>query len=1173
MKLQRLENEWSAYLASENCPPVLGLAPLSEDDCELIRQLVTEVLAQYSQPPWRLLYALLETFPASTSVWFARKAGEAYESGAFWEKFGDLIGIPVPLNHRTGLAQRFRVACRRKMSTWVAPTELGGHNIVAEFLHQAGLPLDRCQSFAQHVRKVERTFGLPDPDDAEAGEQLREAVLDSLMPVYVPTLKRALRGPAGPRICEVALNVVLKGDYKGINPRLGRELERVFESAGPGALRRSAHQPFLRLGEDLSSLEVVGPRQDPSLVGERGLTWLVDGRRYPTPRTDEFVTVVTERPRVTIELAGLAHSQMPLRTFVLRLDDLAEPFMLFDERTRRQRRAGGAVPSGSYWLLHRAADSVFGADQTYEWPEDERALTLLTLRPGSEARLESSAGGPWHFSTTLTPFFDPVGQTLTHEGWEPVHFNWAHLPFVWLPLEEAEPDRLAEWRVNAAPGGDDLGWRVSPAGEEAGGMVKCRVEAGDFLGGLPEGMHRLGLTLRRGGRARAEGHAEFWYWKGLHRHSVRGFQLTGRPANLVSSECRGFTVEETAIRHQVDPYRRHTLVFDVGGQHAIFNWAQPGVFLESLERGPGQPAKPRPHALGDAFSASLRSSRWLKIWLSGNPDWEVFVAGRRWLRSLPGDVHVREFVELSLASLALTFPLGGDVMLRAGGGEWLVARFSSPLQPVGLERVDTDVEIGYRFEFPEPVVWARPVVRDLASGRRLELEGQRVDEDGQASFATPGLPRIECASAPVAPSAGAPSGRHLTLAVPRHGWAEGFWLVELEVRRDEQSEWERAVLRGGQYAPLIIPKRGGDEQPPAGARERLFWDSFAPGSPLQEVTGLDEQGPAELFELLAELIALRQRATAAAAQNNMGWLKDAVRALSQFAGRVARQPGGDELRVRLLNLACQDSSHAGFVHLPGLLALPGIAYRELPSGYPLNDALRRCGWVAAADSVSQLVRSDFEFYGDFKFFDRDVVGCFANFAQVVMASADEPTALEFRRFNFEQYWQVVIGTLHGDNLAPDWSGEGVLLGKAHLVWALDELVRRYEQSGRELNLAAANTLLRSAHDFREWLRQRLGAKSLMPEAAWREPWPQFKSPEVDFLEAAPRFASLFALAARSAAAGWINFDEAITWLERRVPRRWMAEEGITVLVSLAPELFGNQLQFWELILRTAPHKD
>jgi hypothetical protein len=93
----------------------------------------------------------------------------------------------------------------------------------------------------------------------------------------------------------------------------------------------------------------------------------------------------------------------------------------------------------------------------------------------------------------------------------------------------------------------------------------------------------------------------------------------------------------------------------------------------------------------------------------------------------------------------------------------------------------------------------------------------------------------------------------------------------------------------------------------------------------------------------------------------------------------------------------------------------------------------------------------------------------------------------------------------------------------------------------------------------------------MSLAAWGAPWPQLVAPDSDFLESAPRFASLFALAARSAAAGLLEFDEALTWLESHVDRRSMAEEGIAVLVSLAPELFGHQLLFWELIVRTAPH--
>ena len=1162
MSLQELDVKWREYLHSEACPPVPGLAPLSEDESAVIRQLVALQLSRYQHkyPHWRIVFALLERFPACMAVWLARKAGEAYEAGAFWEKFGELIGITVPMNRRDEFARHFRRAAWTTMTTWLPPDELGGHNIVAQFLHQAGLPLDRCGGFAQHVRKVERAFGLPDIDAADAGEQLREAVLESLQSIPVPTLKRALRGSAGARICEVALAVVLKGDFAGVNPRLGQELERVFEHAGRDTLRRSAQQPFLRLGEDLGSLEIVGPKQDTNLVGINGLTWVVDSRRFPTPRTDEFVMVLTDRPRVVVELAGIVLGAYPPRTFVIRLDDLAEPFMLFDERTRKQRRAGGLIPPGRYWLLHRAADTLIGAEQCYEWPDGERALSLVRINPGTETRLESTLGGPWHFTAALTPFFDASGERLAHEKGEPIYFDWVEMPSIWLPAEETNPEGLSLWQIHLSTGHEEHTWSLSRSDEEAGGMVKCRVESGDFLAELTPGLYHINMTLRRGERTRVEGQAEYWFWQALKGQNAREFQVAGQPHNLLRSECRGFAFDGSIISHSHDQHRKHTLVFDVGNTHIHFHWAQPGVFLESLERIAGQHAKLRSHRLGEAFSANLNSSRWFRIWVAGQPEWEVLVAGQSWQRSVWGDS--REFIELSLASLAIAFPKGGDVLLRLGGSERLVARFSSPLQPISLESVDDGTRAGFRFEFSEPVLWSRPVIWELASGDRRSLDGQQIDQSGVNAFVTPDLPRIECTNVVDSDELSISSTHPLTLYVPKACWPEGLWLIELEVRRDDHSEWERVLLRGSDYAPVVVSNRQDDLS--TTTRARLLWDSFPSGAPLSDLAELDEEGSRDLFELLAELIELRQRSTAGVARRDMGWLKDSVRSLSKLAGRIALQPQGSALQIKLLNLACQDSSHAGFVYLPGLLALPGSEYRELPSGDPLNDALRLCGRIATADSVAEAVRDDFTLL------DMSVNACFANFAQVAATPEGDPTAREFNCFSHERYWLSVLGTLHRDRLAPEWTGESAL-SKDHLVWALDEFVKRYDLSSQELRLAAANALLHSASDFRLWLQQRLASKAVMSAVAWSAPWPRFEAPDVDFLETTPRFASLFALAARASAAGWLEFDEILTWLGRRVARRWMVEEGIAVLVDLAPELFGHQLLFWELIVRTAPH--
>jgi hypothetical protein len=1092
------------------------------------------------------------------AVWLARKAGEAYEAGAFWEKFGELIGINIPMTQREELAKRFRNATWTTMTTWLPPLELGGHNIVSQFLHQAGLPLDRCAGFAQLVRKVERSFGLPDIGAQDAGEQLRDAILEDLQAYPVPTLRRALQGPAGASICELALDVVLKADFTGVNPRLGQELERVFQDTQPGSLRRSASQPFLRLGNDLGSLEIVGPRQDSSLVGDRGLTWIVDGRRYPTPRTEEFVTVVTDRPRVVLELAGLRQGNMRQTPFALRLNDLAEPFMLFEERTRKHRRITGLIPPGTYWLLHRTADTLVGAEQTYEWPADDRSLSLFTIRPGMTVRLESDAGGPWPFAATLTPFFDPVGESLAHEEGEPVYFDWTQMPCVWLRTEEAEPERLEQWGVDLANADEEYRWRLSRTDEEAEAMVKCRVESGDFLAGLSPGMYRFDLVLRRGERGRAECKAEYWFWHGLKEHNVRQFQLLDRPQNLLASDCRGFAFETLKILHLTDQYRRHTLSFQVGDNRADFHWTQPGVFLESLERIAGQHARPRSHRLGEAFSASLTSSRWLRIWIAGYTNWEVLIAGRPWQRAVYGDG--REFVELSIANLALNFPQGGDILLRLGTSDQCVARFSSPLQPFAIENIEDDAHVGFRFEFSEPVVWTRPAVRELATGKRWSLEGQQLDATGQCAFESSEFPPIESKS-PRGSEELIKAGSHpVTMLVPKRGWPEGLWLIELETRRDEQSEWERVILHAYEHAPAVISNRQSDLA--ATTRASLFWGSY-PGGSLSDLAELDDEGRADLFELLAELIELRQRGAVPGVRRDLGWLKEAVRSLSRLAGRIVRQPIGEQLQLQLLNLACQDANHAGFVYLPSLLALTGNFYRELPTGDTLNDALRLCGGVAVADSVAELARHDFAF------FDMSVLGCFTNFMEVA-SPKEEGVNVEFQHFDHEKYWLQVLGQLRSDRLAADWSGEGVL-GKAHLVWALEEFVKRYETSAHDLQLGAANALLRSAASFRSWLQGRLAPKNVMSTVAWNAPWPRFAAPDVDFLESAPRFASLFALAARAAAAGWLEFDEALKWLEARVDRRWMVEEGIAVLVGLALELFGNQLLFWELIVRTAPH--
>lgn len=215
------------------------------------------------------------------------------------------------------------------------------------------------------------------------------------------------------------------------------------------------------------------------------------------------------------------------------------------------------------------------------------------------------------------------------KGDEAVCFGWSEMPFVWLPAEETDPERFTQWHVHLRDGDIEHAWRLTRTYDDAGGMAKCCIDSSDYLMRLSPGLHCLELTLRRREGSRMEAQTDYWYWQGLVRSDANGLYLAAAPKNLLHAKCRGFGFADTAIHHLNDQHRQHTLTFDVGGSVVAFHWPQPGVFLESLQRGNGQHAVPRAHHVGETFAASLNSDRWLRIWLAGQVGWEIIVAGSR----------------------------------------------------------------------------------------------------------------------------------------------------------------------------------------------------------------------------------------------------------------------------------------------------------------------------------------------------------------------------------------------------------------------------------------------------------------------------------------------------------------------------------------------------------------
>src|SRR5262249_10334782 len=151
----------------------------------------------------------------------------------------------------------------------------------------------------------------------------------------------------------------------------------------------------------------------------------------------------------TVELRGLRRDLTASRTFVTRLSDRQQPFMLFDYESRRLRREepGPTVwlPSGDHYLLHASNLCLERATDQYDWPAGQCTLSLLRVRPDAAARL-TGPSGIWNFRAAVAPFIEMQGRDVLTDDGERIHFHWNNLPPVWRPHQ---PDSLwdASWSI------------------------------------------------------------------------------------------------------------------------------------------------------------------------------------------------------------------------------------------------------------------------------------------------------------------------------------------------------------------------------------------------------------------------------------------------------------------------------------------------------------------------------------------------------------------------------------------------------------------------------------------------------------------------------------------------------------------------------------------------------
>jgi len=1065
------------------------------------------------------------------------------------------------------------------MGHYTAPPEPGAFRHVEAFLFQAGLPLCHCDGFAKLVRQVERRYGLPDLDLPEAGEELRDHIFGSFSAYVPPMLKRALRGPAGPLICYAALRVVFQEDYQGINPEIGRALAEAFASQGRAQLRRSARQPFLRLGDDFCSLEIVGPRQEGDIVGPGGLYWVVNGTLYPTASFDEFVFPLGNCHQASVELRGMRSGVTASRAFVLRLEHRLQPFMIFELASRKLRREESGrtswLPSGDYYLLHSSRARTVPETERWDWPDGERALSLLQVRPEGEIRLEDSI--TWSFRAAQVPFIETGGRSVLTDNGESIHYDWKGLPEICRPYDK-DPHRDSGWVARVAVASGVRTYPLSD-GQIEGATMRCRPQKLHELEALPPGLHEIEISVLQ--RQRCHLKQSYCLWVGLDAY-VAGdkFVLSAPPVNLVKPECCGFEVSPFAIRHRFDAYRQHYLAFDFRGTVRRFAWSRKGFFLESFKRTAGRAIQPVPQQLGDTFSASVDSQRWLRVWCVPAIPAHLMVNGQI-LQSMKSGQN-RAFFDVSLAQVSTLHPQGGRIVLKWDDTETAVARFARPLTPDRVQFAVFYESKSVKFLFREQVQWVKPHLLELVTGRTVEFASQNLSAGEEGVFCSGDLPKLQCFLTTPAEDLQCKSA--IELLIPKCDWPQGLWLVELQVCRDEVSDWQLVTDSAGRRAPLVVlGEVGGTTAAPP---PELLIDCE---KECDTAAHTSEEIANEKYHMLVQafsnVLQVVQSGFVPDLQSEFRWLEDTVGQAAQTLTRGLDKSSRADVN-KLLQLASTGGSlyptaagpsekHSVIVIIPKLLALRAEHYSEASVNHPLGPSLLWCGWLAAHDFVFEAYRIMIE---DALFSPQSakpdtfaVLKNFRNFPHVVQTNSSGVEPLDFARFDYRRYFDETIGCIDSVEPQLEWNANRVL-GRTHARWALGQFITHLEKASENRELGSLNAFFCNAVTFLDWLRKTIkDYQGLVPLDARNHVWLWVSIEEPAIVSCCVEFASVFALAARAAGAGWLSFEDVMQWLTQIGGDNQIVRQAIATLVDLAPELFGFYLMFWELMIRTYPH--
>ncbi len=758
--------------------PFLGLySHLFRDDT---RDRIRTSLAGLTSPFSGLLRAL-RAWPAVFSSYLTVHVAEGYGAhgdAAVWPFIAAAIlgpGRSLSTAEQDRLWQAYRKACIR-LGLDVVPAESVANYRVAEFLHQAGMPVLYAPDLTRRMLRLAGSAGVPETDDPRGIALWQSALVERLGPPVPLTVKRAIEADTNSYYARLFLRLLGESGnaVAETETAIGAVMAEAIQAQGP-VRTQGLLIPRVAWRDDWLGVEL--PPGD-------GAIWTiaVDGAAREYRGTAEARFVPFDCPPLPGQ-AQVARGDGALnRTFPLWEDGRNNRFLAFDAAGvlcgsgRLATDAPLSMDPGPISLVTRfrpddcpwevteiAADPALYSLTTTLAPGE-----ILTLRRGpAEARLLAHSQPTLSLSGT---WFRGVGGNLLYAS-RGLRLSGQ------VPSELLTDTAGGLTLVLSAPGlGAETETAVTP---DTDGHFALDLEA--ITQGFSPGVARLGVELRRTGVRRAMARLAVYLWQGLQAIEARAcFRYSSRPVNLALDLCDN--VAEDGARQEIgfrsDTKRFFRLVFTLGGGRCVqFTGAVPGAFMVLKRFCDGQVIE-TPVRKGSMLAVRSSSMEVLEVYSSQGG---TLTLGH-FVQEIPPGPGMRR---LHLSALAEYLEPGQNrlwIHLPSGPAEPLLG-LVTPHQVLGQSTTTQGGLMVVKLTLPAAAEGMHCTAEDVLSDRTLDLDLRCNDAAARLDRST--LAWLTCGER------GADGTFRHTLELPLERWQTGAWLMSVEVRL--QGRWGALV--------------------------------------------------------------------------------------------------------------------------------------------------------------------------------------------------------------------------------------------------------------------------------------------------------------------------------------------------------------------------------------------